>query len=124
MLHLGQVIQEVDASRRAEFDRADEVVDPRDDVLQRESLFGFELGDVCESRERSVVWTGKKKERRTRVGSLKRLVHHAVHDLVDVGGMRITRAVVHGSLVRNLVSGVAGLLAVAVQRAGSNGGER
>jgi hypothetical protein len=47
--------------------------------------------------------------RRTTVARLKRVVHHALHNVVDVGRVRIPRAIVHGRLVGQFVRGVAGL---------------
>lgn len=40
------------------------------------------------------------------VARLERIVHHAAHDLVNVGRMWVTRAIVHGCLIRELVCGV------------------
>ena len=46
MLDLSELVEYVDARRGGERDRADKVVDPGDDVLQRETFCRFERGDA------------------------------------------------------------------------------
>lgn len=45
-LDLRQMIQQVDASDGAKLDSSDIVVNPRNDILQRESLVDLEVGDA------------------------------------------------------------------------------
>lgn len=45
----------------------------------------------------------------TSVRSLERIVHHRIHDIFDVGRMRITGTGVDGSLVRHFVRCVTSL---------------
>jgi hypothetical protein len=46
-LNLRQLIEEVHSGLRREVDGRSEVVDALNDVLQRETFFGFEGGDAC-----------------------------------------------------------------------------
>lgn len=56
------------------------------------------------------------------VARLKGIVHHTRHDVVDVGGVRVSGAVVDGSFVGDVVGGVAGLKGLNDQRrAGKRG---
>lgn len=119
LLDLGELIEEVDPRRGRKGHLGRKLVDPLNDVLQRETLFGFQSRNTCAQKKR------KKKERRPRsqrcaasffrrppkgvmsgltlVSHFERVVHHRLHDLFDVGRFGVARALVHFRLGRQLV---------------------